>query len=193
MSKGVQAGRRRSGSGRVTPSKLRRGAVIAVDGVLAVGTGALGGLFATTAGNASAAAPTPGWTPTQAPLPAGPDAPNANPSVNYTQESCASAVFCAAVGWYNDAGGNGHQRGLLDVLKGGTWTATEAPLPSDADPSTPRAEVSSVSCPTDSWCVAVGEYKDSSNAVHTMIETFAGGHWTDMEGPRPADALVRFR
>ena len=177
---------RRRSSGRVTPSKLRRGAVIAVDGVLAVGTGALGGLFATSA--ASAAAPTPGWTPVQAPLPSGPDAPNANPMVNYTGESCTSAVFCAAVGWYNDAGGTGHERGLLDVLSGGTWTATEASLPSDASPSTPQAEVSSVSCPTTSWCVAVGEYKDSSSNVHTMIETFAGGHWTDMEAPLPPDA-----
>jgi hypothetical protein len=189
VSRGVQARIRKTSSGRVTPSsRLRRGAVIAVDGVLAIGTGALGGLFV--AGTATANAPTPGWVPTQAPLPTAPDAPAVNPSLNATGESCATAVFCAAVGWYEDAGGSGHERGLLEVMKGGTWTATEAPLPSDASPTTPQAEMSSVSCPTNGWCVAVGEYKDSSGDTHSVIETYAGGAWTDMEAPRPADALT---
>ena len=66
-------------SGRVTPSKLRRSAVIAVDGVLALGTGAIGGLFATGTGAASAAAPPVGWSALQSPTVTGPDAPNANP------------------------------------------------------------------------------------------------------------------
>ena len=74
MTKGVQAATD-GGSGRVTPSKLRRSAVIAVDGVLAVGTGAIGGLFAVGSVPATASAPTPGWTPAQAPLPTSPDGP----------------------------------------------------------------------------------------------------------------------
>jgi hypothetical protein len=183
----VQTGSQRSSSGGVTPSKLRRNAIIAVDGVLAVGTGALGGLFAV--GTASAAAPTPGWTPTQSPVPAGPDAPSpTQPDTSFNSNSCVSAVFCAAVGYYEDSGGGGHERGLLDVLSGGTWTATEAPLPSDASPTDPDAELDSVSCAQNGSCVAVGEYKDTSNDFHALIETYTGGQWSDMEAPLPANA-----
>ena len=46
MSHGVKARNTRKGTGRVTPSKLRRSAVVAADGALAIGAGALGGLFA---------------------------------------------------------------------------------------------------------------------------------------------------
>ena len=181
MSNGVHAGNRRRSSGRVTPSKLRRSAVIAVDGVLAVGTGALGGLFAT--GAASAAAPTPGWTPTQSPLPG---ATATDPAGQLRSESCVSAVFCAAVGSYHDAGSNG--QGLLDVLSGGSWSATEAPLPSDAR-ANPDALFFSVSCPTVGSCVAVGGYKNSAGGTEGVIDTFSAGHWSTMEvlGPSGAD------
>ena len=90
MPKQRQADGRQRTSGRVTPSKLRRNTVIALDGVLALGAGALGGLFTT--GAASATAPTPGWTGAQAPLPAGPDAPASNPTAILDDTSCTSAV-----------------------------------------------------------------------------------------------------
>ncbi len=188
MGRVVQAGNRRMASGRVTPSKLRRTTVVALDGVLALGAGALGGLFAT--GTATAAAPTPGWTPVQAPLPTSPDAPNTtNPDVGVDSESCVSAVFCGAIGSYEDTGGTSdHLRGVLEVLNGGTWSATEAPLPSDASPTDPQVEMSGISCATQGSCVAVGQYKDTSDDSHTMIETYAGGHWSDFEPALPSDA-----
>ena len=89
MSTRALAGSRKShqsSTGRVTPSKLRRTAVVAVDGVLAVGTGALAGVFG--AGAASAAAPTPGWTGLQTPVPTGSDAPATNPGEAITTEAC---------------------------------------------------------------------------------------------------------
>ena len=76
MSRRVAEGHTRDSSGRTT-SKLRRTAVVAVDGVLAVGTGAVAGLFAS--GAASATVPTPGWTGVQSPVPFGLDAPATNP------------------------------------------------------------------------------------------------------------------
>ena len=127
MSSRVHPGSRRKTTGRVTPSKLRRTAVIAVDSVLAVGTGAVAGLFATS--TLPAGASTSGWAATQAPLPSTPDAPATNPDVTIDQESCPTAVSCVAAGNYSDPS---HSHGLLDVQSGGTWTVTEAPVPSDA-------------------------------------------------------------
>jgi len=184
VSKGVQGGNRRRATGRVTPSKLRRSAVIAVDGVLALGTGAIGGLFATGTGAASAAAPPVGWTALQSPTVTGPDAPAANPETEMLSTSCASAVFCAAGGDYLDAASNG--RGLLETLAGGTWSAQEAPLPSDAGPD-PSATFKDVSCPTAGWCVAVGGYLDGSGHTQSTFDVLSGGHWTAKEAPAPSD------
>ena len=183
MSNGVQGDKRRKTSGRVTPSKLRRSAVIAVDGVLAIGTGAIGGLFATGAGDASAAAPTPGWTPFQAPLPSS----AANPSVTLQSESCVSAVFCGAAGSYRDPGGNTH--GLLEVYSGGTWSATDAPLPSNFRTNQDTI-LFSIDCPSVGSCVAVGGYKNSSGGTEGVIDTFSAGHWTSAEAPLPSGALT---
>jgi len=184
VSKGVQAGNRRGGSGRVTPSKLRRSAVIAVDGVLALGTGALAGLFAT--GPAAAQAPNPGWTGIQGPLPSAPDGPGTNPSATFNSENCISAVTCVAAGSYADGSNVGH--GLLDVLSGGSWSSVEAPLPSNGD-DTSDASLSSVSCANAGWCVAVGEYTDMSGGRDGLVETYAGGRWMATQAPVPSDAL----
>ena len=186
MSKVVQAGNRRKASGRVTPSKLRRNSVIALDGVLALGAGALGGLFAT--GAASAAAPTPGWTGAQTPLPSGPNAPaSPNPTSEWGSVSCVSAVFCAAAGAYEDSA---HvDQGLLGVKSAGTWSVVAAPLPSDAGASR-ASSIDSVSCSSQGTCVAVGTYKDSADRDHAVIETLAGGTWSDVEAPLPADAAT---
>jgi hypothetical protein len=175
-------GNRRETFGRVTPSKLRRSAVIAVDGVLVVGTGAIGGLFAT--GTASAAAPVSGWTGLQSPLPSGPDAPLTNPQVSLFAESCSSAVNCVAAGAYNGA-----NRGLLDTLSGGSWSASEPALPSDAI-ADPPSIMTGVSCPSDGWCVADGIYQTAPHGVGVVIETLSGGQWSEMKAPLPSDVAT---
>ena len=180
-----QADGRQRTSGRVTPSKLRRNTVIALDGVLALGAGALGGLFAT--GAASAAAPTPGWTGAQAPLPAGPDAPASNPTAILDDTSCTSAVFCAAAGYYTGAGSVQHP--LLEVKSGGTWSALEAPYPSNAD-TADGASLTAVSCASQGSCVATGHFTDSLGRSHGLIETLSGGTWSPLDAPAPGDAQM---
>ena len=184
MAKGVQ-GRRHGASGRVTQSKLRRGAVVAVDGVLAVGTGALAGLFA--ASPASAAAPTPGWTGLQAPLPTGPDAPATNPTATMYQESCSSPLTCVDVGFYQDGSSTSH--GLLETYSGGTWTAFETPLPSDAAPAG-FSKALGASCAVDGSCVAVGEYGTTAGGDTALVDMLSGGHWSAFEAPLPSDAAT---
>jgi len=169
----------------VTPSKLRRTAVIAVDGVLAVGTGALGGLFAT--GTASAVAPTPGWTGLQAPLPTAPDAPGTNPTATMYQESCSSPVTCVDVGFYEDGSSTAHA--LLETYSGGSWTALEAPLPSDAAPAG-FSKALGASCAVDGSCIAVGEYGTTAGGDAAFIDTLSGGHWGILEAPLPSDAAT---
>jgi hypothetical protein len=170
-------------SGRVTPSKLRRSAVVVVDGVLALGTGALGGLFATSA--ASAAAPTPGWSGLQAPLPTGPDAPQTNPTAKMNQESCSSPVTCVDVGSYLGSGGTQH--GLLETYQGGAWTALEVLLPSDAAPGG-FSKALGTSCAVDGSCVAVGNYLTTGGGDASFIDTLSAGHWGALEAPLPSDA-----
>ena len=169
----------------VTQSKLRRGAVVAVDGVLAVGTGAVAGLFA--AAPASPTAPTPGWTGLQAPLPAGPDAPGTNPTATMNQESCSSPVTCVDVGSYVDGSSTSH--GLLETFSGGSWSALEAPLPSDAAPAG-FSKALGASCAVDGSCVAVGEYAATAGGDAALVDTLSGGHWSAFEAPLPSDAAT---
>jgi len=159
--------------------------VVAVDGVLAVGTGAVAGLFAS--GPASATVPTPGWTGVQSPVPFGLDAPATNPLENLQTTACASAVSCAAAGTYADTGGN--TRGILDALSGGSWSAVEAPLPPD-ERANPDPSFYDTACPASGSCIAVGGYKNNSIGNHPegLIETLTGGVWNATEAPVPSDA-----
>jgi hypothetical protein len=196
MANRVGSGRVAKTSGRVTRSKLRRSAVLAVDGALVLSAGALAGLFAT--GPAAAEASSPRWFGTQAPLPTAPDGAGASPVAGINQESCISAVSCAAGGSYQDGSGNTH--GLLDVLQldksplrpgfpvGSSWSATEAPLPANANADR-VSEIESVSCATGQWCEATGDYEDNTGGTDALLETYSGGQWTAVEAPVPADAL----
>jgi hypothetical protein len=165
---------------------VRRSAVVALDGALALGTGAFVGLMGGSA-PASAAPAAPGWAPLQSPVPSGPNPPGSTQPTYLEDETCTSAVFCVAAGNYEDAAHD--DRGLLDTYVGGSWTATEAPLPSNAAPE-PFATITGVSCPSDGSCVAVGSYKDASNSTWGVIETLVGGHWFASEAPQPTDAAT---
>ncbi len=183
MSDRARRGNRQRSTGRVTPSTLRRTAVIAMDGVLAVGTGALAGLFAT--GTATATVPTPGWTGLQSPVPSGLDTPATDPEEAITTDACATAVSCAAAGDYSAGSSTTH--GFLDMLSGGTWSSVEAPMPSDAA-TDPDPQFYDMDCATSGSCVTVGEYKNSSGREEGLIETLSGGVWTATEAPTPSDA-----
>jgi hypothetical protein len=170
-----------------TSSKLRKTAVVAVDGALAIGTGAVA--FVWGAGSASAMPPTPGWTSTQAPLPGAPHAPAADPAVGLDGLSCSSAVFCVASGEYSSSAGN--DQALLETYSGGTWTANPAPLPGDAAaPGSDDSFLKSVDCPSDGSCVAVGAYDNSSGREVAFMDTLTSGIWSTMEAPLPADAAT---
>ena len=85
------------GTGGAMSLRVRRAAVIALDGALALGTGAVAAAAAT--GPAAASPATPGWAPLQSPAPSGPNPQATNPATYLGDETCTSAVSCVAVGY----------------------------------------------------------------------------------------------
>jgi hypothetical protein len=70
---------------------------------------------------------------------------------------------------------------LIDSWNGSGWTATQAPTPVGAA----NAQLGAVSCPTPTFCAAVGQYYDGSK-YWGLVETLSGSTWTGATGPQPA-------
>jgi hypothetical protein len=122
------------------------------------------------------------WTSVEVTLPTG---AGANPNVALAQVSCSSAGNCTAVGYYED--GSGQFQGLLLTETSGTWTATEAQLPSGAS-ADPNVTLDGVACTSAGNCTAVGDYTDSSSHVQGVFLTQSSGSWTAAEATPPASA-----
>ena len=116
--------------------------------------------------------------------------------------SCLSAGSCVAVGYYTDA--SSFSNGLITMISNGILTSMRAPEPSNSGNDTDSDQVADllqVSC-AGSNCAAVGEYEDTTGAVHGLINWWNGSSWTATQSPlppnaysaavrRPADRLVR--
>jgi hypothetical protein len=94
--------------------------------------------------------------------------------------SCPAIGSCVAFGEYTDTSGLEHGY-IVKLAHGTTWTAITAPtsgLKPPPDPSVNGAEPpyaesinsGGIACPTTSSCVAVGNYEDTANAFHGLIE-----------------------
>ena len=131
------------------------------------------------------------WTAVEGGIPAN---ASSNPySSAGTGVSCPTASSCTAVGIYNLLTGTSvSSTAELLTQSGGAWTATQAPLPPNAQ--TPASGVYSdaglngISCSSSSSCVADGTYVDTTGNSQGMLLTLAGGSWTAAEAPLPADA-----
>jgi len=122
------------------------------------------------------------WTPTLAPLPASLPDGRAPEFANLYSTSCSSTSFCVAVGEVQDSIGNVYP--LIETGSGNTWAASIAPLPANADSSSPTDILNSVSCSTGGTCVAVGVYVSANPSSQPgLLETYSGGTWTASEAP----------
>jgi hypothetical protein len=122
------------------------------------------------------------WTAEPAPLPS--DQPGIDTSMGGV--SCAGSN-CEATGIYENPA-SGH-RGLLESYSGGTWSATDAPEPSDAaSGNADEASLNSVDCATATSCTVVGDYVNSSSVIRGMIESIDSGTPTVTTAPLPTDA-----
>jgi hypothetical protein len=119
------------------------------------------------------------WTPTMAPAPAPGD------GVQLAQVACPAVGQCVAIGLYLVPDGSFPGEGVIETLSDGSWTATAAPVPTDAGP-TPSSQLRDLSCVSASSCMAVGDYEDANQNVQGLIETLAQGSWKPTEAPLPA-------
>ncbi len=189
--------------GAGTSARPRNGSFRALTTTLGAAVAVLAGLgvLVTPAAPAAAAGPpAQGWTTTEAPLPADAGTGSTNPDVYTASSTCPVANGCVTVGWYNDTAGKAW--GLIETQNGTTWSDTEAPQPSNAGTGTNQGfwlgsrecgfntPCRAVSCPSTTFCVAVGEYLDTLGYGEPVIETLSGGTWSSAEGPLPSDAAT---
>jgi hypothetical protein len=120
---------------------------------------------------------------------------NAHNFVELGGVSCPAVGDCVGDGQFEtSAGGNG-----LEFLQesGTTWSATTAPLPSDAQSGTSNEEVrvppfgenlgQNISC-AGGQCEVVGDYAPSGGGTNGLLEHFDGTTWTASVAPPPSDS-----
>ena len=114
------------------------------------------------------APPAPGWLWDSLAVP-----PDEGPGAFLTYDiACPIKGTCVVVGSYTDA--KGYVQGLIETLSGGKWKAIQAPLPVNMSRSQP-ARLVAVSCPSATYCVAVGGFLPSpKEAAGGLIETLSG-------------------
>ena len=136
----------------------------------------------------ASAGSTPTWTSVDAPTPTVLPNGNAPTAAALTSTACPSASFCVAVGSVSDAGGDMFP--LIETYSGGSWDPSIAPMPSNASHNFWSGVLTSVSCPTDTSCVAVGDYYSfdtgtGSSFESGLLDTDDGGVWSTTEATLP--------
>lgn len=98
--------------------------------------------------------------------------------------SCSSSSLCTAVGSYVDSGGT--QRTLALRWASGSWSQQMLPgIPAGAT----SAQLSGVSCPTSTSCVAVGSWTDSAFVQHPYGLSWNGTTWSVSSVVDPAGSV----
>ena len=99
--------------------------------------------------------------------------------------SCPSASSCTAVGYTRSRfGPSGFEPNLplIEHWDGTKWEVQAAPSPPFG---LGEAELEGVSCPTTSYCIAVGWGETSEREREAFVEQWDGKEWTIMPTPEP--------
>jgi hypothetical protein len=99
--------------------------------------------------------------------------------------SCSAADACTAVG--TDVNTSGIDVTLAERWDGAGWQRQATPNPAGDTTTSVAPTLLGVSCPTASFCVAVGNYQDGFNQAG-MADTWNGQSWTAQSFPVPVDA-----
>lgn len=130
------------------------------------------------------------WTAAQSPLPSVGYANPTNPEVTFTSVACASTATCVSAGRYfvnpNLVQGFDIYDGLLVTNSSGKLTAADVST-SDA-PWYASYTLTSVACPSDTQCIAVG-YDSEGTPDQGVVSMGLGSSWQTFETPTPAGAL----
>jgi len=99
--------------------------------------------------------------------------------------SCSAAAACTAVG--SDLNTSGITVTLAERWNGTDWQRETTPNPAGDTTPTVAPTLTGVSCPTASFCVAVGSY--STGPISTgLAESWNGQEWSLQSFPVPVDA-----
>ena len=101
--------------------------------------------------------------------------PNASTQNDLAGDSCATASFCVAVG--TDYAGP-YRRTMIEQWNGTAWAVVTSPDTS----STQANALYAVSCPTTTFCMAVGSVV-ASGVRRTLVEQWDGTAWSIVPSP----------
>jgi len=104
---------------------------------------------------------------------------------NIESVSCSAATACTAVG--TDLNASGLHVTLAERWNGTRWQRQPTPNPTGDTTSSVAPALLGVSCPTASFCAAVGNYQ-SGFAASGMADTWNGQQWTSQSFPAPVDS-----
>jgi hypothetical protein len=89
--------------------------------------------------------------------------------------SCVSSTFCAAAGYgYNSSS---VISSVVSVYDGQSWSSTAL----DPDPSGNGEMLTSISCASSTWCVAVDHSSDAQYTPHPLAVSYDGQSWTKVD------------
>lgn len=101
--------------------------------------------------------------------------------------SCSAARSCEAVGSYGvRRGGSFDTVALAMAWNGVTWRLQAMPGPANS----PDVEARAVSCPSASFCEAVGAYASAAGPLLPLAEVWNGSSWQVQQLPRQAGAQL---
>ncbi|MDA8379937.1 MAG: IPT/TIG domain-containing protein [Actinomycetota bacterium] len=123
------------------------------------------------------------WTTLPVPVPANAALVRGQPAeLALDDVSCVTAQSCTAVGNYRTDVNAVQVEGVVETLGNGTWSATGAPTPPDADANQPGVQLSAISCPLNNTCTVTGTYFAMAPATVTdrpgLVLELSGGTWT---------------
>ena len=107
---------------------------------------------------------------------------------NYLQDvSCTSPSFCVAVGVYQTGGVSSVNQTLVETWDGASWAVVTSP---DTSPSEFNS-LDAVSCTSPTWCVAVGNYDDTT-PLQTLVESWDGTAWSITPSPNSSTSEINY-
>src|SRR3954463_8029717 len=98
--------------------------------------------------------------------------PAFNTGATLAAVSCASTSECVAVGDFTNA--EGVHKPVAETWNGSSWALSAARNPAGST----RAGLSAISCPTPTYCSAVGSFVETGGITKAFAETWNGSSWT---------------
>jgi hypothetical protein len=109
---------------------------------------------------------------------------SSNPSGTTAAElfdvACTGKNACTAVGYFESSG---IYKTLIERWNGTAWSKVKSPNPSGS----PDSELYDVSCPSSTFCAAVGAYEDGGTGNwKTLVAHWNGTTWSRVKSPNPS-------